>query len=77
MRGPLHQIPPPVVVEEWVDVDKKVVRVELEEGDTVESISKDSEPEQVLGLSVSKAQRVLVQSPSEMVRSDFRLSSAE
>lgn len=54
-----------------------MVRVLFEESQTVVSVSNDSEPEEAQRLSVSQAQKVLVQSLSGIVCLDFRLLSAE
>lgn len=54
-----------------------MVGVELVECPAVESASEDSEPEEAQGPSVSSAQRVFVQSLSEMVHCNFRLPLSE
>lgn len=49
---------PPVVEEEFVNIEKELARVELEEGQIVDSTSEDSEPKEVQEL--SQAWRVIV-----------------
>lgn len=59
---------PPLVMEKWIEIEEEVVGVEVEEDQTVQSKSED--PEENQGLSISQAQRVLMQS-------DFRRSPDE
>lgn len=75
-KSPLHVLPP-VVDEEWLDIDEEAEGVALEEGHTMDSTYGESEPEEILGLIVSQAQRMLVHSLREMVWADFKLLPAK